>query len=259
MALKAIVEALDDVPEALHEYYKEQNEVFVLGIDGIDDHPSVKNLKSAHERQKKETAKYKDKAGELETALDAFGEITVEEVNDLRTKAEEGGTKAPTAEELNELVEKRFSITRAKLEKAVETANEELAQYKSENERLSGSLQTERIDNKFKDAFVAAGVRKKALPMASRMVHDTWRLDDEGTPIAMNGEEPMNGAHGPLTPEEWVEGLRAEHDYLFEPNTGGNAAGSGGNSKPAGVAVLSDITSADDIDAIAKGEAVRAE
>ena len=56
MALKSIVDDLADVPEAFHGEYKEQKigdkTVFVLDVEGVDAHPTVVNLKTAHERQK---------------------------------------------------------------------------------------------------------------------------------------------------------------------------------------------------------------
>ncbi|WP_332719257.1 hypothetical protein [Pelagibacterium mangrovi] len=50
MALKTILDTLDDVPEVLHAEYKEVDGKFVLDLEGIDAYPTVVNLKTAHER-----------------------------------------------------------------------------------------------------------------------------------------------------------------------------------------------------------------
>lgn len=52
MALKTILDSMDDVPEALHAESKEVDGKFVLDIEGIDARPAVVNLNTAHERQK---------------------------------------------------------------------------------------------------------------------------------------------------------------------------------------------------------------
>ncbi|MGU3496359.1 hypothetical protein ACLBXM_20145 [Xanthobacteraceae bacterium A53D] len=52
MAIKSILDSLDDAPEALRGEYKQIDGKFVLDVEGIDAHPTVVNLKSAHERQK---------------------------------------------------------------------------------------------------------------------------------------------------------------------------------------------------------------
>jgi hypothetical protein len=60
MPLKAMLETIDDLPDNIQEMYAEQDiklgantvKRFVLQVDGVQDHPQVKNLQTAHERQK---------------------------------------------------------------------------------------------------------------------------------------------------------------------------------------------------------------
>src|SRR5262245_41163948 len=61
MAIKAVLENLDDVAETLREEYEEKDGKFILNIEGVDDHPLVKNLKSAHEKTKKERLEFMEK------------------------------------------------------------------------------------------------------------------------------------------------------------------------------------------------------
>lgn len=71
MALKAVIDSIDDLDEVLRNEYTEKDGKFYLSVENIDNHPQVVALKNAHERTKTEktqlktqldtiTAKYKD-------------------------------------------------------------------------------------------------------------------------------------------------------------------------------------------------------
>ena len=53
MGLKAILETLDEVPEALRAFYVERDGKFVLDADGVED---VTGLKSALEKERGDRA-----------------------------------------------------------------------------------------------------------------------------------------------------------------------------------------------------------
>lgn len=231
MALKAVLDSLDDVPEALHELYQDKDGVFVLAVDGVDDHPAVKNLKSAHDRTKKDRDAIRKDRDEAKAALEAFGDLTADELEDLRTRAEAGG-KAPIKEEIDAMVEKRYGVDRQKLEKQLEALSGERDDFKGKFEQATGALGQERIFNKVKDAAAQAGIRSKALPLVENMARDVWKLDEDGNPVAYNGEEPMMGSTGPVSMADWMDSLKDEHDYLFEQNRGGGAGGSDGEHRP---------------------------
>ena len=44
MKLKAVVGTLDGLSEEVAALYRAEGSVFVLDLDGVDDHPSVQNL-----------------------------------------------------------------------------------------------------------------------------------------------------------------------------------------------------------------------
>lgn len=50
--LKTVVDSLDGLDEAMHQFYAETDGKFVLQVDGVDDHPEVANLKNAYQRTK---------------------------------------------------------------------------------------------------------------------------------------------------------------------------------------------------------------
>jgi len=69
MALKVTVASLDDVQEHLKQYYTETEGGYVLQVEGVDDHPDVKNLKNAYTAEKSKRAEYSGKVAALEAKL----------------------------------------------------------------------------------------------------------------------------------------------------------------------------------------------
>lgn len=70
MALKTSIkkDAFDELPEALQEYYKQDGENYVLDVDGVDDHPTVKGLKNKLDELMGETKSEREKRKALEQA-----------------------------------------------------------------------------------------------------------------------------------------------------------------------------------------------
>lgn len=79
MALKAVLQNLDGVPESLRGEYKEQDGKFYLDIEGIDDHHGVGALKRAKDYEKDNARKAKEEVarltGELDTAQRDMDEL----------------------------------------------------------------------------------------------------------------------------------------------------------------------------------------
>lgn len=75
MALKAILESLDGLPDAVKpEYKKGDDGKFHLDVEGIDDHPGVGALKRAKDYEKSERQKAAKQLSDLQTQLDALTE-----------------------------------------------------------------------------------------------------------------------------------------------------------------------------------------
>jgi hypothetical protein len=69
MALKMVAAVLDEVPEALREYYTQDGDKFVLQAVGIDDHPSVSNLRNAYREEQEKRKRQGEKLAEAEGRL----------------------------------------------------------------------------------------------------------------------------------------------------------------------------------------------
>ena len=73
MALKAILESLDGLPDAVKSEYKKGDDgKFHLDVEGIDDHPGVGALKRAKDYEKSERQKVAKQLSDLQAQLDAL-------------------------------------------------------------------------------------------------------------------------------------------------------------------------------------------
>jgi ATP-dependent Clp protease ATP-binding subunit ClpC len=86
MALKAILETLDDVPEALRELYTQVEDRFVLDLEEVDNHPGVRNLKSAFEREKEDRRKAREEKKALEERLAEVADLDPGEAREALQK-----------------------------------------------------------------------------------------------------------------------------------------------------------------------------
>ena len=70
MALKSILDNVDSLPDDVKKEYKKGNDgKFYLDVDGIDDHPNVKGLKTSMENAKRERGEARDALAAVQTQL----------------------------------------------------------------------------------------------------------------------------------------------------------------------------------------------
>lgn len=223
MALKAILDNLDDVPEALHgEYVKKTvngKELYVLDVADIDSHPQVKNLKNAHEAVKAKRDEYK---GQLETLNERFEglpeDFNVAAYNNLKAAAEgKGGQidEAKVAEIRTDERKKVMKEVQPKLDLA---------------DRLDGEVRRRTIDGGLTAALVEAGVSKEFLPAARALLKESAKIEliDENGQFDARVETSMGPQKLSEFVGDWI-GTDQGKAFLGKP-TGGDAGGSGGKS-----------------------------
>lgn len=74
MALKAIIDNLDDIPEALREHYAEKDGAFYLALDDFGKHPGAVTLKATLNKLNREKADLAAKVAEWEPRIAALPE-----------------------------------------------------------------------------------------------------------------------------------------------------------------------------------------
>ncbi len=220
MALKREVQKLDEVDEKYRELYVEKDGKFYLDAEDAAD------LRSALEKERKAKRDAEKAAKELK---DKYGDLDADAAREaLKLKQDLEEKKLRDAGEFDKALEQRVTAMRTEHEKERQKLEQELA---AKNSRLSELL----IDNALSAAAMSkdAGVLPRAIPTVIKLAKDAWKLDKDGKPVAMNGDQPIYGKDGnPISMEEWISNLKTDHDYLFGQATGGGAQNSHNTGNP---------------------------
>lgn len=187
MALKAILDSLDDVEEAIKPFYAEKDGKFILQVTGVDDLPDVRNLKTAYEGEKDKRRKKDAENLELTNKINAFPEDFDAEV---WNKAKNG--KPDEAANEAQLVALRQTLEAER--------DEWKGKYEGEVDRGRKAV----LQTTLGDALSGVGVTDPAFLKASRtMLESSVKFTDEGKPIVESDMGPM-----PLTDyvARWADG-----------------------------------------------------
>ena len=198
MALKAVLETLEGVDDAIQPLYTETDGKFVLAVEGVDEHPEVANLRNAYTRTKEDREKAK---GEAHT---------------LKAQIEELKKTAPDT-----------AATQAKLSQMQEQLEAATAQAQEWQSKFVGKARDEAL----LQSLTAAGVIDPGLQQgAVALLAGKVKLGDDGTPYV---ETDM----GPKVLGDYVKTWAAGpgKSYVAPPTgggAGGGSKGSGGTKKP---------------------------
>jgi hypothetical protein len=131
MAIKAIIEKLDDAPEPLREHYTEQDGKFVLAVDAVGGFAleDVSGLKSAlgKERTTREN---------LEKQVVAFKDLDPAKAREALAKLEELGNLDP-AKEADKIANTKFEAAKAQL---LEKHGQEITARDERIGKLTGAM-----------------------------------------------------------------------------------------------------------------------
>lgn len=217
MALKTIVDSLDDVPEAFRGEYKEQDGRFILDIEGVDAHPAVANLKSAHERQKQANKTLQTDLAAAKDRLEGLpDDFDADAYEALKQQAE--GKAPPKTDE-------QVAQVRNQLEKKHST---ELAKKDERIAMLEGAVSRATIDDGLSKALDEAGVDPAFKPGAMALLKSKGavKLVEEDGQFKAQVETDM----GPMPLAGYVKDWSGSDEgkiYVKKP-TGGDATGGTG-------------------------------
>lgn len=221
--MKAVIDALSDVPKELQGEYEEGKDgnagKYVLKLEGT--HPVVEQAHKAVENfRNNNTALIKDKAT-LEAKLKAFEGIDPGQVAADKQKLsefEKSAGKEP--KDVEARIKKAIDDAVGPYAKKVET----LEQKASTAER---ELKMRDVETNLRAAGVKAGIDEKAMP--DFLARGRRVFNEDG--VAKDGDSPLlskDKVGDPLGMEEWALSLQSDAPHLFRKNTGGGAGGSGG-------------------------------
>lgn len=230
MGLKSVVTSLDGLADHHKALYKEQGGVFVLDVDGVDDHPTVKGLKSAFETVKADKQT-------LKSQLEKFNGMSADDIAKLQEQARNSRTvlqiRGKEIKSEDDVLGIVNSLLQERVTEATKAWDAERTTLTNENKTLKSRLSTREIDAVALEAAAKFGVRKTAIPDVIARTRSVFQLTDDGV-VAKDGDKVLYGKdpNKPMTMDEYMEKLATEQaPHLFEGSTGGGASGSNGSSR----------------------------
>lgn len=211
MKIKAILKNLEDAPQAMREFYEEKDGVYILAIEGVQEHPDVTGLKKALDDEKefrrKRTKELEEANKKLERVPDDFD---IDEYN--RLKDSDGGK---VDEKLKEQRERLTAQHKKELEKKDQEIRErdELINSQVKMSTLRKALTEAKIAPHFQGAVEAMFSQRLTIEGKGQ---DAQVLLDE-KPIA----EYL---------KDWAASDDGKHFVAAPGNTGGGTGGKPGGS-----------------------------
>jgi len=220
MALKAILDSLDSVPEGLKEHYKKGDDgKFRLDAEGVED---VTGLKSALEKERNERKTTAQTLSQLKEQLGDLDPVKAREA--LKKLQEIEDKKLIDAGKIDEVVAQRMERATQDFETQKKAFNGQIEAISKDRDSLHGRLSELLIDGALRDAALKANVRPEAVDDAILLGKTVYRIKD-GQPIPMKGDEVLYGkdANKPLPMDEWLQGLMQSKPHWFGASAGGGA------------------------------------
>ena len=194
--LKAVLQSLDGVEDAVKPFYAEADGKYVLKVEGVDDHPEVANLRNAYARTKEDREQAQGEAATLQAPNE-----------DLKKGAPD---TAATQATMNQL-------------------QEQLAAKEAEAQTWQGKFVSVTRDRTLQEALQAAGiVNPTFVKAATTMLAGQVKLGDDGTAYVETGM-------GPKVLTDYVKSWAASEgkDFVAPPSGGGAGGSKGGGVGPA--------------------------
>ena len=242
MALKSVVEKLDDVPEALREHYVEENGSFVLATDGND---RLKEFRTNN-------ITLKQKAEELETKLKSFEGIDPAKYQELATlERQKRDKELIEAGDVETLLNEKLTGERS-------TYQKQLDAIKAELEKTKGELVATKVTDTLKTAAADAGVLPKAMNDMVKLASSDWELRDGRPTMVQNGEVVLSKekAGEPITMGEYFKNMLHEKPFYFQSSSGAGGTNSLGTAGGVRVVPNDPYTMGRYAEQIANGEVV---
>lgn len=172
MGIQAIVTSLDDVQGDVKSFYKEQDGKFVLDVDGLDDHPTVRGVITANKSNKEKRDQHKAELEQLQAKLSKIPEDFDPDAYQSMLEQIEKGTGPD--------VDERLAKQRAKLEENFQAA---MAEKDGKLSSQDNAIRRMVIDDGLSRAMDKAGIdpvhKSKLLPYLKTVGKLTVESDGE--------------------------------------------------------------------------------
>ena len=237
MKRKITGEDYEKLNEEMQAFYKKEGDGnYYLDVDESDE------IKAEKEKLKEFRTNNITLQKRVEEFEKKFKDIDPDEVKVLKQKIQDIDDKKLLEEgEIDKLVGQKTERMQQNYESQIEAISTDNERLNTELSKLKDRLSSEVIDSRITKAVSEVGtVRKGAMLDIINRGRQTWKLGDDGNPIATKGDgTPLYGKDPKklLSFDEWAEGLVDNAAYLFEPNEGLHSSGKPIPGRIAGMSV----------------------
>lgn len=175
MALKALYESQDEVPEALRDFYVDDKGKFVLAVDDIDSHPKVRGVITANKENVRKRDEFKAKVSDLEAKLSGIPEdFDAEQWTTLKAGADPA--------KKDEQIQSMKQIYEGKIANLQKSYDEKLAAKDTDLAERDGYIDQSLVVNGLKDHLLEVGVNPDLLDGALSSLRPSVKVqrDDKG-------------------------------------------------------------------------------
>lgn len=189
---------------------------------------AVKGLKDKNAELIKDKKELKDELGSLKSKVDGLDLDAIKVLLDKSNQDEE--SKLIAEGKIEEVIQKRTEKMREEHEKLLKAEK----QRADKAETYANKFRQSVIQGQIVQAAVEMGALSEATADIAFLAQSQFSLDENGKAVAIDANgEVVIGKDGsnPVTPKEWVEGLRENKPYFWPKANGSGSPGSGTSIK----------------------------
>lgn len=223
MALKAVVDKIDDIAEPFRELYSERNGKFELtGVEGMKTQADIDRIQASLIKERNDHKATKDKfstfadldLSEIQAKLDKYPELEAAAAGKLDEK------------QIDSLVEGRIKTRLAPLERELKTAKNALGEKDEIITKFTIKDKQRKITRAVSEAAKKAGLQDTAVEDAVLLGERVFELNEDGSVTTKDGVGCTPG----IDPVVWFSEMQPKRPHWWGPSAGGGAGGNRGSN-----------------------------
>lgn len=225
MALKAILESVEELSDDIKEHYKKDDKtgMFVLDLTDFDGMPRVKALKDENAQHR---IKNRDLA-KLTEGYKSLGELAdIQAKLDKYPELEAAAAGKLDEAKLNELVEGRIKTRIAPIERERDTLKGQVIELVASVEQFKAKDAQRLVGDSVRAAAVKLKVTETAIEDAIMYGERLFTIDESGAVVAKENVGITPG----IGPEVWLTDMQSKRPHWWGPTQGGGAGGGRGGA-----------------------------
>lgn len=227
MALKAWVDKLEDVPEAVRGEYTQVGERFELAVDGALDLTSVKSLRTENGARRISEKKASDALKVWEPLIKDRKPEELLAILDRVPELEAAAAGKIDDNKINQMVETRVTGKLAPVQRQVTTLQAQLAERDTVIAGYQGKERTRAIHDSVREAVgKTQGFQGSAMEDALILAERMFEVNEEDRVVTKDGVGVTPGVEASI----WLTDMQNKRPHWWGPTAGGGAGGNNGRT-----------------------------